>query len=360
MIYWKIMMNYQVEIDQVQREEWRSFLTCFTDSNIMQTWDFAGAVCPGQQVSRVVLRRQGEVVALAQVRIVTLPFFKHGIAHIEWGPIWRRQGKTPDPYIFAAMLTALREEYAIRRKLLLRIVPNIDSVAGVKPENILFEKGFKRIYNDKDYRTIIKDISLSLPDIRKSLEKNWRYSLRRAEGNQLEIRKGSSVQYYEELLPVYNELIQRKGFIPNIDIERWIRLQEILPDAEKPHIFMVYYEKTAVAGLVVSSLGETGFPIVAATTSVGLKLHASYLMYWHAFKWLKENGCRYYDLAGVDPKKNPGTYHFKKGFRGNEVSFIGRFEYCNDPLSRMLVQVGEPARDLLRKYIWQKRLSTKK
>jgi hypothetical protein len=354
------MKNYQIEIDQVQREEWSCFLKRFRDSNIIQTWDFAGAVCPGQKVNRVVLRRQEEVVALAQVRIVTLPFFKYGVAHIEWGPIWRRKGETQDPHIFAAMLTALREEYAVRRKLLLRIVPNIADDIGVKPENILFETGFKRVYNDKDYRTIIKDISFSLPDIRKSLEKNWRYSLRRAEGNQLEIRQGSSVRYYEELLPVYRELIQRKGFIPIIDIERWIRLQEILPDAEKPHIFMVYYEKTAVAGLVVSSLGETGFPIISATTSLGKKLCASYLMFWHAFQWLKENGCRYYDLAGIDPEKNPGTYHFKKGFRGNEVSFIGRFEYCSNPLSRMLVRVGDPARDLVRKYIRQKNLSNKK
>lgn len=341
--------DYKVEVDQLTREEWSTLLRSFDDATIIQSWDFAKVVCPKQQVSRLILRRGGEVVSLAQVRIVTLPFFKHGIAHIEWGPIWRRQEKNPDPHIFAAMLTALREEYALRRKLLLRIVPNIHSVDGVKPENILTENGFKRVYTNKDYRTIIKDISLSLPDIRKSLEKNWRYSLRRAEGNQLEIRQGSSAQYYEDLLPVYRELIQRKGFIPNIDIERWISLQEILPDAEKPNILMVYFEKTAVAGLVVSSLGETGFPIVAATTSLGKNLCASYLMHWHAFKWLKENGCHFYDLAGIDPEKNPGTYHFKKGFRGKEVSFIGQFEYCSDYFSRMLVRLVEPVRNMVRK-----------
>ena len=159
------------------------------------------------------------------------------------------------------------------------------------------------------------------------------------------------MQYYEEFLPIYREFLRRKGLTPYIDIDRWIRLQEIIPDPEKPHMFMVYHEGKAVAGLLVSSLGNTGFPIIAATNNSGLKLFASYLMHWRVIDWLKKNGCRYYDLAGIDQEKNPGTYHFKKGFKGNEVSFIGQFVHCTDPVSRMLVQVAEPVLGLARKFL---------
>ena len=344
-------INYQIEVDKVTRDEWSALLRLFDDATIIQSWDFAEVICSKQQVSRLILRRRGDVVGLSQARIVTLPVLKRGIAHVERGPIWRRRGETAEPQIFAALLTALREEYAVRRKLILRIAPNIAGDVDVKPENILVEAGFKRDFNDRENRTIIKDISLPLPDIRMTLNRNWHRYLNRAERNFLEIREGTSVQYYAEFLPVYRELLRRKGLTPYIDIDRWIMLQEIIPDAEKPNILVVYHEGKAVAGLVVSSLGNTGFPIVAATNSAGLKLFASYLMHWRAIGWLKENGCSYYDLAGIDPEKNPGTYHFKKGFKGNEVSFIGQFVHCSDPFSRMLVRLGEPVLDLARNFM---------
>ena len=296
---------------------------------------------------------------MAQVRIVSLPFLKRGIAHVEWGPIWCRRGELPDPKIFAAMLNVLREEYSARRKLLLRIVPKFPNDVGVELEGMIIETGFKKDSNARHYRTIIKDISSPLQEIRKSFEKDWRYYLGRAERNSLEIRQETSPALYKEFLPVYRDLLNRKGLTPAIDIDRWIRLQEIIPEEEKPHIFMVYHQDLAVAGLVVSSLGDTGFPIIAASNDAGLKFCASYLMHWRVIEWLKENGCSFYDLGGIDQEKNPGTYHFKKGFKGREVSFLGQFEHCTNPLSRILARVGDPVREWAKKIIKPKDPSPK-
>jgi hypothetical protein len=351
----KEFSGYKVEVDQSTKEEWSALMRSFDDATIIQSWDFAEVVCPKQQVSRLILRRGGEVAGLAQVRIVSLPFLKCGIAHVEWGPIWRRRGETPDQQIFASLLSALREEYAVRRKLFLRIAPNITGDVDMKLENILFEASFKRDLNARENRTIFKDISLPLPDIRMSLDKKWRNYLSRAERYNLEIRQGTSVQYYEEFLPVYHDLLRRKGLTPYINIDRWIRLQKVIPDTEKPHFFMAYYEGAAIAGILVSSLGDIGLPIVSANNSTGLKFFASYLLHWRVIEWLKENGCSYYDLGGIDPENNPGTYHFKKGLKGNEVSFIGRFVHCSNPLSMMLVRVGEPVRDSALKFLRRRR-----
>lgn len=115
--------GYQVEVDQIQREEWSSLLRLFDDANIIQTWDFARIVRPRQQVSRLVLRRQGETMGIAQVRIVALPCFSRGIAQVARGPVWRRREKPQDSQIFNAMIEALHEEYVVRRKLLLRLSP---------------------------------------------------------------------------------------------------------------------------------------------------------------------------------------------------------------------------------------------
>ena len=35
-------------------------------------------------------------------------------------------------------------------------------------------------------------------------------------------------------------------------------------------------------------------------------------------EWIKEKGLRYYDLNGINPETNPGTYHFKRGLAGKK------------------------------------------
>ena len=106
-------------------------------------------------------------MGLAQVRIVSLPFLKCGIAHVEWVEL-RRWGETSDPQIFAALLTALREEYAIRRKLLLKLCRKSQVMSVWKRRARQSRQVLKGISMLWENRTIIKDISPPLSDIRMS------------------------------------------------------------------------------------------------------------------------------------------------------------------------------------------------
>lgn len=337
--------DFLVEVDGVDRKEWSALLRQFDDAHIAQTWDFAKSICPGQQVSRLVLRSGNKAVALAQVRIAAVPLLSRGLAHVAFGPVWRKRGSPPDPHVFEAVVAALREEYTVRRKLLLRLSPYILDNGSDGPISTLMRLGFERAREPHPSRTIIVDISRPLPELRKALEKEWRRCLTRAEQNHMEIRQGISPELYGEFLPIYREMVERKGLEPDADPDRWAILQTVLPEMDKPNIFLVYHEGKAVSGLIVSCLGDTGYPILAAATGPALKHHASYLMHWQAISWLKEKGCRRYDLVGIDPEKNPGTYHFKKGFRGEEVSGIGAFEVCISTLSAALVRFSEPIRN---------------
>jgi lipid II:glycine glycyltransferase (peptidoglycan interpeptide bridge formation enzyme) len=204
--------------------------------------------------------------------------------------------------------------------------------------------GFTRSKQEINYDTIVLDISRSMAEVRKGFKKNWRYYLGLAERNGLEIREGVTRKDYEDFLPVYSDLLDRKGLQPDIDITRWIKLQHVLPESEKPRIFLAFHNGNIVAGLVVSAIGGTGYPIVAASHSEGKKFYGSNLLHWKAIEWLKTMGCHSYDLSGIDPEKNPGTYHFKTGFGGREVSTIGVFEDCTNGMSKALVRLGEPIR----------------
>ena len=79
-----------VTVDAMTRDEWSAALRVFADATIYQTWDYAQVVFPRQKPSRLAVYRGDEVVAMVQARIVTLPLLKRGIAHVAWGPLWRR------------------------------------------------------------------------------------------------------------------------------------------------------------------------------------------------------------------------------------------------------------------------------
>ena len=66
----------------------------------------------------------------------------------------------------------------------------------------------------------------------------------------------------------------------------------------------------------------------------------SVLLQWTLIEWLKENSFKWYDLGGIDPERNPGVYHFKKGLFGADVSQINPLVACDSLMSSAVVSAG--------------------
>ncbi len=341
---------FTAEVDHVGRDEWSALLRRFDDAHIVQTWDFAGAIAPHHRVSRLVLRKDRKAVALAQIRVMTVPLISRGIAQVSFGPLWRRRGSPPDRRVFEAAVAALREEYVLRRRLHLRLFPymfcgEIDDSVGT-----FACLGFEKSIDSSGTRTIVLDLSKPPGDIRNAFDKDMRRRLKRAEESTLEIRHGTSLEMFEALGRIYQEMLFRKGLEPAINLRRWANLQAALPETDKPSVFLVYAKGEAVSGMAVSFLGDTGYTILAATTETALRCNASHLMWWQAISRSKDMGCRRYDLVGIDPEQNPGTYNFKKQFCGTEVSLAGLFENCDSAASAILVRLGVPIKNMAERW----------
>jgi lipid II:glycine glycyltransferase (peptidoglycan interpeptide bridge formation enzyme) len=341
--------EYSVEVDRSSRQEWTGFLDQFDDRTLMHTWEFPEAMCPGQQVSRVVVRRGGDMVGVAQVRTLALPVWRRGVAQVAWGPLWRKRGRPLDRDALAATIRGLRDEFALRRRLFLRIVPYVPGALGDAPAEALAEAGFRVYGRTKPYRSMWIDLARPLEEVRRGFEKEWRRLLGKAERNGLEIVEGTSPDLLREMIPVYRQMVALKGFQPDVPVERWVRLQELVPEEERPRAFLARHAGEVVAGFVVSGLGETALPLLAASASEGRRLLASYALWWRCMEWLRHTTCRNLDVGGVDPEENEGTYRFKKGLGGVEVTFIAAHAACESPVSRLIAEVGEPLRDWARK-----------
>jgi hypothetical protein len=107
---------WQLEVDCASAAEWSQMLNLFDDANIYQTAAYGGVRWGEKNLSRLVLKRNGEVMGIAQLRIVRPTPLKFGIAYLRWGPLWERRGIPLDPEVPMRLARAIVDEYRKTRK----------------------------------------------------------------------------------------------------------------------------------------------------------------------------------------------------------------------------------------------------
>jgi len=330
----------QAEVDRVTPAEWAQMLDLFEDANIYQSWAY-GAVRWGQKnLSHLVLKRNGEVVGLAQVRIIRPTRLKFGMAYLRWGPICQRRGSPVEQEVLTRMADALHEEYVVRRKLLVQIIPNA-FLGTTRAE--MFQSAFSSFSQEAPadtYRTFVLDLAPSLEQLRADLDKKWRNQLTRSEKNGLNVIAGNGTNEYRTFSHLYNQMRTRKPFGTTVDVEEFGRIQEDLTQKQRMRVLICEQQGRPVAGVVASAMGESAIYLLGATGDDGLNAKGSYLLQWTLIQWLKENGVRWYDLGGIDPQQNPSVYHFKRGLSGADVYQLRPFVACNNVLSSLAAKAG--------------------
>ena len=337
---------YQIETDSSSDADWSDSLELFEDANLYQTRSY-GVLRWGQKnLSHLVLKREGQVVAMAQLRIIRPARMRCGIAYLRWGPLCQVKGEQLDPVVVARMASALREEYARKRGLFLRILPH--AFVGT-PRAAALEAAFagydRESFGPTDsYRTFALDLEPSLEVLRKNLDQKWRNCLNRAEKNGLTMVQGSGPEEFQQFIRIYDEMWARKQFEESSDVREFQQLQEKLPQRHRMKVLLCKHEGVPAAGLVATAMGNSAIYLLGATSDIGMKLKGSYLLHWTLIKDLKEHGIRYYNLGGINPEKNPGVYHFKAGFSGQDVLYMPPIASCGSVLSGAFARLSRLAR----------------
>jgi lipid II:glycine glycyltransferase (peptidoglycan interpeptide bridge formation enzyme) len=333
---------YNVEVDLIDMNSWYEILTGFIDSNIYQTWAYDAVRYGEKSISHLILKRDKQIVAATQVRILKIPFFNAGVAYVRWGPLWKRYDIENNIEDLYQSIKAIHKEYVEKRGLFLRLIPNELEQSSNEIKDIIESAGMKWI--SKDYRTIYLDLSQSLETIRSNMSKSWRKNLNKAEKRDLKVIEGKTMDLFDIVYNLHTETVLRKGFEPGINIDDYRSLQESLSENQKMNIMVCESEGKPIAGLVGSAIGNVGIELIAATGDYGMELGGSYLLRWKMLEYLKAHGCFFYNLNGINPERNPGGYQFKSGFGGKngmDVYFIGRFEACENRLSMLAMQHGD-------------------
>ena len=340
--------GYDYEVDATSEDAWHQLLTEFHDSNINQTLAYA-AVEEGQgHLTTLKLRRNGEVVAIALARSRRLPVLGIGLAYVHRGPIWRRTGTEVNVENFRQVVRALRNEFVCKRGLTLRLNPALyeDDTLGLSA--ILADEGFLPVNQETHGKTILMDMAPPLAELREGMNSHWKRELKVAEKNDLEFIEGTSDELMDSFIQIHSEMASRKGFVVNANPRQFRQIQTQLPENLKMRILLCRSAEGLCAGAIYSRMGNSASYLFGATSNDGKKSRGSYFLQWKILQALKHQGTSIYDLNGIDPVANHGTYVFKRdlaGKNGREAVLIGKFDASAGLLSRSLLRL----RDALKK-----------
>lgn len=317
-------------------------------------WEYSDSLARlyGATSERVSVDRDGETIALAEVRIRTLPLGAGGVAYLSGGPAVRRADATEGERLaaFREAVHALEREYLHQRKLTLRVLCPIgdrswnDSLVAA-----LRDRGYQPVTESAGYRTIMIDTARTLDEINASFNKTWRKYLRRAERDGVTVRRATDHDAFEHVMRLHDSLRERKGFGVALDGRFYADLQDALPPDDKFLVILAELGGEVVGMNLVSAQGDTLSGIIGASTREGADKNAAYLLEWEAVRIAVERGLAWYDLGGIDPENNPGVYTFKKGTHGEDLTSAGPLELDPGAIRGAIRRSSERAYKAIRK-----------
>ena len=342
-------------------DDWHQVLTEFQDSSVFQSLPFCLTDNRATRWEHLLVRRGAELIAAAQVRLMSVPWTRSAVAYVFRGPMCHRVDREYDVTCRNLALEALRREYLGRRRCQLRVALPMSLAPTSQVLSHLMNAGFTPArYRDPE-RTIILDLSRSLSELRQGLEKKWRNCLSSAERHGLDVHEGCDDTLFDQFLGPYREMLARKQIAEPGDIRRFRAIQAALPESLKMRVFLVSDRGIPVAGAICSAIGRQGVFLFGATSDQGMQNKASYLAQWRVIEWLKLKGCAEYDLHGANAKSNPGVFAFKKGLcgrNGREVDSAGYFDAYNGLPGRVLLtlaDLGDRGHKAVRRYYRRQR-----
>lgn len=307
--------------------EWDEFVAQHPRGSILQTTHWAmlkGRF--GWTPQRVWLRKDGRLIAGAQMLIRSVAFGLVKMAYIPHGPLvnW------DDAELVDVLLNQIDVAAYKSRAGILKVEPLLwQDEFGAEQWRTLCEQQGMLAGTDtiQPPRTMLVDLRPPSDTILASFKQKTRYNIRLAEKKGVTVRQGLAQD-----LPAFNRLMhitgQRNEF--GVHASEYYRDAYNLFRPEQRVMLLAEYEGKPLAGAMIFVNGKTATYLFGGSSNEERERMPTYAVQWAALEWAKAQGCDWYDLWGV-PDAEPdeleaqfesrsddlwGVYRFKRGFNG--------------------------------------------
>jgi len=328
-------------VELVALADWDAAIAQFDGAVQEQLFSYAGHRWPSANAEAMLFRLGDEVVGGALMMIQRLPLGVGSIAVCKWGPMFRDAHRDDAVSIYSGMIDALIAEYAVKRRMMLSVLPRAAAADHNWQYNQLAARRFRRGATLLFPNRYIVNLRLDDQGQRKSFAQKWRYHLNKAEKAGLTFERGGA-ERLGDFDALYQAMTDRKNFADHSAYQTIPGLLEAPAPELRPELFFVRHEGELVAGAVIFKAGDTAVYLFGATNDKALPLRAGYFLHWNIIRWLRDNtSADWYDLGGTDGFQ--GLHQFKKGMVG-EAGVISQVPpVANYAAYRLPLLLGEGA-----------------
>jgi hypothetical protein len=301
-----------IECRDVSGAAWDGFLHKFPDGVHEQSFAYGAARWGESRVRCVVVERNGELLGGAAA--VGIELLGRGFAAIKFGPLhrWERGG---DSGSVREVVGAIKSFFCVERKLHLSILPQGRPEEEMLTE-ALAEEGFRAGAVIGDPRRYFIDLACGEAEMRRGLAQRWRRNLKSAEKQNLRVEECCGASGLAIFRTLFDELKARKQAVESTGLNEMAALDGSPHRELRPRVFLARRGGDALAGAVITSIGERAVFAFGAQSAEGVEINASYALQWAIVDRLRqEKRCRWYDLGG--DANSPGLIQFKTGFVGS-------------------------------------------
>jgi peptidoglycan pentaglycine glycine transferase (the first glycine) len=173
------------------------------------------------------------------------------------------------------------------------------------------------------------------------LRKKWRQYVNKARKSEVRV-VDVTVDRLPEFYSIYQETARRAGFIIRT-YESYLGVWRAFARLGMARLLMAQGpDGVGLATLFLLRVGDRVIEPYGGMTQAGGECRANYLLKWEAIRTSREQGAASYDMWGLS---HEGIEHFKTGFGGREIRYVGAWDLVLDPAGRLAFDTAQVVAD---------------
>lgn len=319
------MTKWQCLTDEQAKAVWDKTLARFEECSPFQSyaWGEYRRGLGWKPYRFTAVNAEDKVVAMVQACLRKYPFGV-GLAWAEGGPIGDLSACDENFQQAAQHATGLRRIYFRCRSDRRRSTEDslkLSALSWTMPWSPLVSN-----------YTMTVDLSLTEAELLSRCERNWRRNLKRSQECGLIIRPWQNPSA-DEVLSIYDSMQTVKGIEEQ---HSRAEIEELIKRLGKQLVLLRCQDEQgqllSLMGCILA--GNNAVSVLSATSERGRELHSSYAIFWAMLQHCRNLGIISYDLAGIDPVRNPGVFRFKRASGATPVELLGEWDWASRPWLR--------------------------
>jgi lipid II:glycine glycyltransferase (peptidoglycan interpeptide bridge formation enzyme) len=317
-------------------ETWDAFVAAAPQATHLQTTPWAATKrANAWHARRVAVAADGSALG-AQMLVRRAGRLPWALGYIARGPV----GADLDAAGLEALTARLREEAGRDRLAYVLFEPEAEVGSGV--EKHLAGLGWQRAASVQPESTRIVDLTRSPDELWSDLRGKWRQYVTKSRKQGIRVVAGDE-QRLAEFYRIHAGAQRHAGVVPRAESSFRLLWDKLAPRG-MVRLLIAESEKSGegVAGLLIVSCGRRTTELYGGSTPEGNTARANYLLKWESIVRSRELGFAEYDMWGLP---NPGIAHFKAGFGGREVTYVGAWRLTVDRVGAAALSTGIALRE---------------